>query len=49
MGQLRIQIDHLTQELDGLKRPFKIEEEIKILQDKILEIGVINFELRSQK
>ncbi|CAG8736773.1 17921_t:CDS:10, partial [Funneliformis caledonium] len=39
MGQLRIQIDHLTQELDGLKRPFKIEEEIKILQDKILEIG----------
>ncbi|CAI2198880.1 3616_t:CDS:2, partial [Funneliformis geosporum] len=32
MGQLRTQIDHLTR----LKRqPSKIEEEIKILQDKI--------------
>ncbi|CAG8545690.1 2658_t:CDS:2 [Funneliformis caledonium] len=48
MGQLRIQIDHPSQELNRLKRqPSKIEEEIKILQDKILEIG--GDKLRAQK
>ncbi|CAG8627224.1 3953_t:CDS:10, partial [Funneliformis caledonium] len=48
MARLKLQIDHLTQELDGLKRqPSKIEEEIKILQMKILEIG--KDKLRVQK
>ncbi|CAG8758933.1 15079_t:CDS:2, partial [Funneliformis caledonium] len=43
-----IQIDHLIQELDRFKRqPSKIEEDIKILQDKILEIG--GDKLRAQK
>ncbi|CAG8772659.1 4435_t:CDS:1, partial [Funneliformis caledonium] len=47
MGQLRVQID-LTQELDRLKRQSsKIEEEIKNLQDKILETG--SDKLRTQK
>ena len=48
MGQLQTQIDTLTQELDRLKRQsFRIEGEIKSLQDKILEVG--GDRLRAQK
>ena len=40
MEQLRAQIDFLTQELDRLKRqPFRIEKEVKILHEKISEVG----------
>ncbi|CAI2200562.1 15563_t:CDS:2, partial [Funneliformis geosporum] len=46
MVQLRTQIDHLTQELDRLKRqPSKIEE-IKIYKIKFWKLGWINFELK---